>query len=87
MLDRLKRALLIPIQNQQFDDMLNDLISYAKSDLEHSGVVEAITDDLYIRTVIIYCVDNWNISPSEVKMSLAYLQNIVKLRDEVLGSA
>ncbi len=87
MLAKLKRALSIPVGNTAFDDMLNDLIASGKEDLLQSGVAEADTNELYIRTVIIYCVDNWNISPSQIKMSMAYLQNVVKLRDVVLGSA
>jgi len=58
MLTKVKKALRI--SNTAFDDEIQDLIDGALSDLQLSGVVNAVeTDSLIIRAVVTYCKANF----------------------------
>jgi uncharacterized phage protein (predicted DNA packaging) len=63
LLDDVKQALRISINNTNFDTEVNDLISAARLDLIQSGVsadkVNLDTDPLIKRAVITYCKANF----------------------------
>ena len=72
MLTKVKKALRI--SNTTFDDEIQDLIDGALSDLQLSGVVNAVeTDALIIRAVVTYCKANfgWD-NPDSEKLQMSY---------------
>ena len=72
MLTKVKKALRI--SNTAFDDEIQDLIEGALSDLQLSGVVNAVeTDSLIIRAVVTYCKANfgWD-NPDSEKLQMSY---------------
>ena len=72
MLTKVKKALRI--SNTAFDDEIQDLIDGALSDLQLSGVVNAVeTDSLIIRAVVTYCKANfgWD-NPDSEKLQMSY---------------